>query len=76
MALFKSPPLINPLSTSISISCKKLNVLAFEKLSLNSFKFFMLAVLVPKILVPKSTIAVTSYESAGNTVISLPDFSS
>ena len=36
IALFKSPPLINPFSSNVSSSCRKLKVLADEISSLNS----------------------------------------
>ncbi|MNR68143.1 hypothetical protein D3C85_1925290 [compost metagenome] len=59
MALFKSPPLINPFSNKDSNSCKKLKVLELAISSLKSAILFKVAFCVPKTLVPKSTIAVT-----------------
>ena len=59
IALFKSPPLIRSFSKSISISCKKLKVLAAAISSLKSEILARLAFCVPNILVPKSTMVVT-----------------
>ena len=59
MALFKSPPLIKLFSKSVSISWRKLKVLAAAISSLKSEILLRLAFCVPSILVPKSTIVVT-----------------
>ena len=58
MALFKSPPLIKSFSNNISISCKKLKVLAPAISSLKSDILSKVAFCVPNILVPKSTMVV------------------